>query len=61
MNLREYYQRIRQVEEGLKEPFVTVVSTKTRDGGRRGVKTVVPRTVAAKLLVDGKVKRDAAD
>lgn len=61
MDLRDYYRRIRATEAELKEPFVTVVSTKTKDGGRRGVKTVVPRALAAKLLVGGKVRLDAAD
>lgn len=54
MDLREYYRRIRDVEAGIVEPCVTVVSRKTPDGGRKGLKTVVPRAVAARLIVDGK-------
>jgi hypothetical protein len=56
MDLREYYKRVREQEEKIVEPFVTVVSVKTTDGGRRGRKTVVPRAVAARLIVDGKVE-----
>lgn len=42
------------MEATIEEPYVTVVSRKTADGGRRGVKAVVSRAVAAKLVVDGK-------
>jgi len=55
MNLREYYRKVRETESGIAEEFVTVVSRKTRDGGRSGAKTEVSRAVAARLLVDGKV------
>ena len=54
MELREYYRRIREMEATIEEPYVTVVSRKTADGVRRGVKSVVSRAVAAKLVVDGK-------
>jgi hypothetical protein len=59
MDLREYYRTIRDKEREIAEPFVTVVSLKTLDGGRAGRKTIVPRTVAAKLIVDGKVELEA--
>lgn len=56
MDLREYWKKVREAEQKLAEPFVTVVSVKTADGGRKGRKTVVPRAVAARLVVDGKVE-----
>lgn len=56
MDLREYYRKIREKEQEIAEPFVTVVSLKTRDGGRPGRKTIVPRYVAAKLIVEGKAE-----
>jgi hypothetical protein len=56
MDLREYYRKIREQEQKIAEPFVTVVSLQTRDGGRPGRKTVVPRAVAAKMIVDGKAE-----
>jgi hypothetical protein len=52
MELREYYKKIREVEASIAEPFVTVVSLKTRDGGRAGRRIEVARDVAAKLIVD---------
>jgi hypothetical protein len=43
------------MEKSIEAPFVIVVSRKTRNGGRRGVKTEVSRAVAARMIVDGKV------
>jgi len=61
MDLREYFRKIREVEAEMEDAFVVVVSRKTTDGGRSGVKTVVPRAVGAKLIVDGKAKLDVTD
>lgn len=59
MDLGEYYRKIRETEREIAEPFVTVVSRKTSDGGRRGRKTVVPRAVAAKMIVEEKAELEA--
>lgn len=58
MDLRAYYQKIRQVEAEMIDPSVVIVSRETADGGRGGVKTEVPRAVAARLIVEEKA--DAA-
>ncbi len=58
MNLRVYYQRIQEVEANIREAFVTVVSRATPDGGKAGMKTDVPRRVAARLVVEGKAELD---
>jgi hypothetical protein len=60
MDLRAFYQRIRQVESEIREPFVQVVSKATPDGGKAGVKTDVSRRVAARLLVEGKAELHGA-
>ncbi len=52
MDLRAYFQKIRKVESELAEPFVVVVSRETADGGKPGVKTEVPRALAARLIVE---------
>jgi hypothetical protein len=39
--------------------YAVVTSRATPDGGRAGVKTELPRTVAARLIADGKA--DLAD
>jgi hypothetical protein len=54
MNLRTYYQRIRDIENTLVEPFVVLESNETADGGKEGLLTEVPRQVAAKMIADGR-------
>lgn len=54
MDLRAYYQKIRKLETEIAEPHVVVVSRDTPDGGRAGVKTDVPRLIAAKMIADEK-------
>ncbi len=54
MDLRVYYQKIRSIEAEIREPFAVIVSRETPDGGRAGVKSEVPRAVAAKLVAEGK-------
>ena len=54
MDLRAYYQKIRRIEAGITEASVVVVSRETSDGGRAGVRTDVPRAVAARLIADEK-------
>jgi hypothetical protein len=56
MNLRSYYQKIRETAEGIEVGDVWVESLETRDGGKAGVFTQVSRQLAAKLIVDGKAK-----
>jgi len=53
MDLQVYYQRIRETEGKLVDEFPVVISENTPDGGKPGVKTEVPRRLAAKLIVDG--------
>ena len=56
MDLRAYYKKIREFESTIDEADVVVVSHATRDGGRDGVRTEVPRGVAARMLADGQVR-----
>ncbi len=53
MDLQLYYQKIRDVAEKIVEEFPIVISQETADGGREGMKTEVPRRLAAKLVVEG--------
>jgi hypothetical protein len=52
MDFRAYYQKIRKIEANIPEPYVVVMSRETPDGGKPGVKTHVPRFLAAKLIVE---------
>ncbi|HLX44667.1 MAG TPA: hypothetical protein VKR43_14575 [Bryobacteraceae bacterium] len=65
MDLRAYYQKIRRIEAGISEAAVVVVSRETSDGGRAGVFTDVPRSVAARMIADEKAdlasEEDAAE
>jgi hypothetical protein len=53
MDLRAYYQKIRDIQSKIVEEFVVVVSLDTADGGRAGAFTEVSRGTAARMLVDG--------
>jgi hypothetical protein len=56
MDLKVYYQKVRQIEASLSVAHVVVVSQETPDGGRAGLRTEVPRLVAAKLIVEGRAR-----
>jgi hypothetical protein len=53
MDLRVYYQKIRDCEARIEPDFPVVKSKETADGGKMGTLTEVPRRLAAKLIVDG--------
>ena len=53
MDLRIYYQKIRDERGKIADEFPVVVSHETPDGGKSGAMTEVTRDLAAKLLVDG--------
>ncbi|HET8546866.1 MAG TPA: hypothetical protein VFL57_02630 [Bryobacteraceae bacterium] len=56
MEIRQYYQKIRQAESGISEPYVVVISLETADGGVAGTATEVNRANAARLIVDGRAR-----
>lgn len=56
MDLRGYYQEIRETESKIAAGDVVVVSLATPDGGRAGVRTEVPRSIAARLLVEKRAR-----
>jgi hypothetical protein len=53
MDLRAYYQKIRDVEAAIPGQYAVVVSRDTGDGGKSGVLVEVTRQVAAKMSVEG--------
>ncbi|MBI3281336.1 MAG: hypothetical protein HYZ57_15985 [Acidobacteria bacterium] len=56
MELKQFYQKVRQVEAAIAGPDALVVSLETPDGGRAGVFTEAPRLVAALLVVEGRAR-----
>jgi len=61
MDLKVYYQKIRDNEASITEPFPIVISLETSDGGKAGRLAEVPRAVAAKLVADGVVRLASKD
>jgi hypothetical protein len=61
MDLRLYYQKIRDVEATIAEEFPVVVSKETVDGGKPGTKTEVPRRLAAKMVVENLARLATAE
>ena len=53
MDLRIYYQKIRDASSKIADAFPVVVSNETPDGGKVGVLTEVTRPIAAKMVVEG--------
>jgi hypothetical protein len=54
MNLRAYFQKIREVEKAIVQDVVYVASLAGDDGGVAGIISQVTRAIAAKLIVDQK-------
>ena len=54
MDLKRYYARIREIEAEIHEESAVIASRATPDGGRAGVKSEVPRGVAARLIAEDK-------
>ncbi len=61
MDLQVFYKKIRAMEESIKDPSVVLVSLETPDGGREGVRTEVPRRIAATMIVEGFARLATAD
>ena len=53
MDMRQFYQKIKEVEESIQTAEVVIVSNTTPDGGKAGVKSEVKRSVAARMVAEG--------
>jgi hypothetical protein len=53
MDLRLYYQKIRDLEAKIAEEFPIIVSHETSNGGVPGAHTEVRKSLAAKMIVEG--------
>ena len=56
MDMRAFYQKLKQIEESISEPHVVIVSNETGDGGRAGVMTETPKSVAARMIAEGNAR-----
>lgn len=52
MDVKQYFRKMREIEESLTEPYPVVVSLETSDGGKAGTLCEVPRLVAAKMILE---------
>jgi hypothetical protein len=56
MDLRSYYKKVREVDAELIGEHLVVVSLETSEGGKAGVRTEVPRSVAARLIAEQRAR-----
>ena len=61
MDLKVYYQKMRDLESKIPVQDVYVVSLSTPDGGRDGVVTQVPRRLGCQLIVEGRARLAGED
>jgi len=61
MDLKAFYQKIRDEEAKIAEEFPVVVSLATGDGGKEGAQTEVARRLAARMIVEGLVRLATAE
>jgi hypothetical protein len=61
MDLRIYYQQLRQLEATVPSDPALVCSLATPDGGKAGVISEVSRGVAAQLLLQGRARLASAE
>ena len=61
MDLKLYYQKIRDTESKITDAFPVVVSQETDDGGKAGSCAEVTRSVAARMITEGAARLANAD
>jgi Putative phage tail protein len=61
MNLKLYFEKIRDTESQITETFPIVVSKDTEDGGKAGRYTEVTRAIAAKMITENRARLATLD
>jgi hypothetical protein len=56
MDVRIFFQKVRQIEAAITTPHAVVVSLETPDGGKAGAMTEVSRIMASRLVVENKAR-----
>jgi hypothetical protein len=56
MDLRAYYQKIRNTEADIADEHTVIVSLETGDGGTAGRMTEARRDLAARMVVEGRAR-----
>lgn len=52
MDIKQYFRKMREIEGSITEPYPVIVSLETSDGGKAGAVCEVPRTVAARMILE---------
>jgi len=61
MDLKLYYQKIRDTESKIPDAFPLIISQQTDDGGKAGSCAEVTRAVAAKMITEGTARLAMAE
>ena len=61
MDLKIYYRKLREIEQGIAGEFVVLKSLPTPDGGVAGRLTEAPRAVAARMILEGAAEAAGAE
>ncbi|MCW5963461.1 MAG: hypothetical protein KIT83_05435 [Bryobacterales bacterium] len=61
MNLRNYYENVKKIREGLSGQYVYLTSLATPNGGKEGCVSEVPVEVAARMIADGVARKSEVD
>jgi hypothetical protein len=56
MDLRTWYRKVRDAEAALTGEHFVLVSLATSEGGKDGVRTEAPRSIAAKLIAEARAR-----
>lgn len=56
MDLKAWYGKVREAEASLAGEHFVMVSLATPEGGKEGVRTEVPRSIAARLIAENRAR-----
>jgi hypothetical protein len=61
MNVKQYFQKVRDTEAGITERFPIIISNDTEDGGKAGIYSEVSRSVAARVVTENRARLATAE
>jgi hypothetical protein len=56
MDMKEFFQDVRRIEESIRGESVVIVSLQTKDGGKAGVLNEVAKKIAARTIAEAKAR-----
>jgi hypothetical protein len=61
MDVKQYFRRLREIEQSFIDRYPVVISLETPDGGKAGLIAEMSREVAAKMIVEGRAVLASAE